>query len=190
VFPLPSKYIAIDRISLAPYLKSLCWIFHCSTWDQLAEEAHPSIFIANVDCGASAENAICRSSFITTYPTLRYFVNRTEHDYTGSLSIDALREFIASTLVVSCNPFLDATNCSDRAKKYAMKWNDKDVTKVAEEIKRLGKMMEESESSTAAELRSWMRERRDILKVINEAKLLGSNVIKGGKQQDENSDEL
>ena len=51
-----------------------------STWDQIAEEAHPSIFVANVNCGASKENEICRTAGITTYPTIQYYVEGTEYD--------------------------------------------------------------------------------------------------------------
>jgi len=159
-------------------------------WDQLAKEAHPSIFIAHVDCGASKENDICRDNFITTYPALRYYVNGTEYDYKGPLALEALREFIALTLVLTCNPILDATTCSDRAKTYATKWNQKDVTKIIGEIERLGNMMKNSESSTTAELRSWMRERRDILKIIHGAKVATVIAIQGGKERDGNSDEL
>jgi len=162
-----------------------------SIWDQLALEAHPSIFIANVDCGASAQNEICRSSYITTYPTLRYYVNGTEYDYTGSLAVETLREFIATTLVETCNPILDGNTCSDRAKRYANKWDGKDVVKIVGEIERLEKMMEKSESSTTAELRSWMRERRDVLKIIHGAKVATpTEAMQDRKARDGNSEEL
>lgn len=149
-------------------------LFICRTWDQLAQEVHPSIFIGRVDCAASADNEICRSSDITTYPTLKYFLNGVESHYSGSLALEALHGFIDSTLVVQCNPMLDdaTTNCSEKAKQYADKWLGKDVRKIAVEIERLGKVMETSESSTSAELRKWMRERRDILKIIHNAKMV------------------
>ena len=117
-------------------------------------------------------------------------MNGTEYDYKGPLALEALREFIALTLVLTCNPILDATACSDRANKYATKWNQKDVTKIIGEIERLGKMMKKSESSTTAELRSWLRERRDILKIIHGAKVAAGNTIQDGKELDGNSNEL
>ena len=131
---------------------------------------HPSVFIANVDCGASAENEACESSGITTYPTLHYFLNGTEHDYTGPLSLEALHEFVDSTMVVPCNPIVDATTCTERAAKYADKWMAKDTAKIVSEIDRLEKMLEDAGASAAAELRRWMRERRDILKILHENK--------------------
>lgn len=143
----------------------------CRTWHQLAKEAHPSVFIARVDCGASAENEICRSYQITNYPTIRYFLDSTEEEYSDSLSLDALREFVESTLVAPCNPLSDISTCSEKARKYIDKWLARDATKISEEIQRLSMMMEKSESSATAELRSWMRERRDILKLIHEDKM-------------------
>ena len=131
---------------------------------------HPSVFIANVDCGASAENEACESSGITTYPTLHYFLNGTEHDYTGPLSLEALHEFVDSTLVTPCNPILDTTTCTERSTKYADKWVVKDATTISAEMDRLGRMLEDAGASTAAELRRWMRERRDILKILHENK--------------------
>eukprot|EP00578_Thalassiosira_sp_NH16_P024121 CAMPEP_0181098850 /NCGR_PEP_ID=MMETSP1071-20121207/12348_1 /TAXON_ID=35127 /ORGANISM="Thalassiosira sp., Strain NH16" /LENGTH=216 /DNA_ID=CAMNT_0023181477 /DNA_START=227 /DNA_END=877 /DNA_ORIENTATION=+ len=146
------------------------WCGHCirfkPVWDELAMMADPSIFIARVDCGASADNKICRSSQITTYPTLRYFVDRTEHEYNDSLSIHKLREFVDSTLATPCNPLLDANTCSERAMKYSKRWLDKDATKIVGEMERLGKMMESS--SVTAESRRWMVQRRDLLRLIHE----------------------
>jgi len=142
-----------------------------STWNQITQEAHPSIFIANVNCGASKENEICRSSQITTYPTLRYYLDGTEYDYTGSLSLEALREFIDLTVVKQCNPILDATDCSVKARKYAEKWNTKTAAQIKGEIERLGKMLSESEVTTTSDLRMWMRQRRNILKILHQDKM-------------------
>jgi len=167
-------------------INNMCCTYR--TWDQLAEEAHPSIFIANVDCGSTAENDICRSSQITTYPKIRYYLDGTEYDYRGSLALESLREFVDSTLTAPCNPIVDASTCSEEAKKYADKWLVKDATKIKGEIERLGQMMAKSESTTTAELRKWMRERRDILKILHEARIgIGES---NKSQQDENSDEL
>ena len=135
-------------------------------WERLAQETNPTIFIASVDCGASAEADICRSSDVTTYPTLRYYLNRTEYDYRGSLSLDALHDFISSTLAVRCNPMLDVATCSEKARKYTTKWLSMETAKVRQEIERLELLMDRAESSATAELRRWMRERSDILKII------------------------
>eukprot|EP00970_Alexandrium_tamarense_P010020 scaffold1992_cov203-Alexandrium_tamarense.AAC.9 len=134
-------------------------------WEQLAKEAHPSIFIANVDCGS--DNDICRSSQITSYPTFRYFIDGAEYEYQDARSLEALREFIETTLTVQCNPIVDATTCSEKARKYGDKWISKDQSKLKSEIDRLDAMMTNS-GSTTAELRSWMRERRGILTIIHQ----------------------
>lgn len=136
-------------------------------WEQLAKETHPSIFIANVDCGS--DNDICRSSQITSYPTFRYFIDGAEYEYQDARSLEALREFIETTLTVQCNPIVDATTCSEKARKYGDKWISKDQSKLKSEIDRLDAMMTNS-GSTTAELRSWMRERRGILTIIHQHK--------------------
>lgn len=145
--------------------------FRARAWNTLAEEAPSSVFIAGVDCGASYEKEICRNSDITAYPTLRYYLGGTEHDYTGSLSLDALRDFVGSTLVAPCNPLSRVSTCSEKAKQYAEKWIAKDADKLLKEIERLGTMMKTSEASAKAELRRWMRERRDILSILHEHKM-------------------
>ena len=97
--------------------------------------------------------------------------------------MDALIEFVDSKLVAPCNPLLDANICSERAKKYSNKWLARDETKIIGEIDRLGKIMDTSEST--AELRKWMRERRDILRLIHKDKM-----AKGGSERYVKSDEL
>lgn len=142
-----------------------------------------------MNCGASAENEICRSSYITTYPTLRYYLNGTEHSYTGSLALETLREFIDSTLVLPCNPIDDGNNyCSEKEKKFASKWVQKDVVKIKDEIDRLGKMIQKSEATTTADLRKWMRQRREILKLIKDSKT--KDVRRDETKTYEKSDEL
>ena len=128
--------------------------------------------MANVNCGASKENEICRTNGITTYPTIQYYVEGTEYDYTGSLSIDALREFIDSTLIEQCNPMMvNPDNCSDKQIKYVNKWLARDLAKMSGEIQRLESMMQKSGDTTTAELRRWMRERRDLLKLMKEGRI-------------------
>eukprot|EP00804_Cyclotella_cryptica_P008155 CCRYP_004629-RA/>CCRYP_004629-RA protein AED:0.32 eAED:0.33 QI:0/0/0/1/1/1/2/0/159 len=144
------------------------------TWEQLAMLAHPSVFIASIDCGAEKE--ICRSHHITSYPTFRYYLNGIEQDYNGAWSLEALRDFVDTTLAVQCNPIEDAKTCSDRSLKYAEKWMEKSSmrngqTMILNEIDRLEKMMLNAESSTTTQLRRWIRQRRDILKIIQEHKV-------------------
>ena len=80
--------------------------------------------------------------------------------------LDALQDHISSTLAVRCNPILDVTRCSEKARKYSTKWLSMETTKVRQETERLELLVGRAESSTTAELRRWMRERSDILKII------------------------
>ena len=100
---------------------------------------------------------------------------------------------------MQCNPILDlglggdgihektrgdVTTCSERAKKYGKKWIEKDATQIESEMERLEKLMMDSESSSTAELRRWMRERRDILKIIHKTMLEGW-LVKDIKENEE-----
>lgn len=102
---------------------------------------------------------------------------------------------------MQCNPILDlnlnadntddnSQTCSERARNYGSKWLEKDVGKVGQELKRLENLMVGSESSTTAELRSWMRERKDILKIIHKAKSDGVTMQEKENIKDGLSDEL
>jgi hypothetical protein len=144
------------------------------TWAQLAEVSHPSVFIANIDCGI--EKDLCRSYHITTYPTFRYYLNGVEHDYEDAQSLEALREFVDTKLSPQCNPIKDETSCSERGLQFGKKWISKSSLSsdgdamLQSEIERLEKIMLHSTSMTE-ELMRWIRERRYILKIILHTKL-------------------
>lgn len=149
------------------------------TWEQLAQISDPSIFIASVDCGKEME--LCRSYHIITYPTFRYYVNGVENDYDDAKSLDALREFIDTTLLPRCNPINNKSACSERGIKYGEKWIAKSSASdgaalLQIEINRLDKMILDPES-VAPDLLRWIRERRDILQTIEQSKL-NSNYAK------------
>ena len=146
----------------------------CRTWNQLAELSHSSVFIANVDCGAERE--LCQSYHISTYPTFRYYLNGVEHDYEDAQSLAALREFVDTTLIARCDPIKNLDTCSERALKYANKWiyklsssSDRDKI-LRSEIDRLKNMLLNEETVTI-ELKRWIRERRDILDILQRHKI-------------------
>lgn len=136
----------------------------------------PSVFIANIDCGA--EKDLCRSYHITTYPTFRYYLNGVEHEYDDALSLDSLREFVDTTLAPKCNPISNKSACSEKALKYGEKWMEKllsssdGMAMLQSEIQRLDKMMLDADSVTP-ESRRWIRQRKDILRTIVQSKMGG-----------------
>jgi len=156
------------------------------TWERLARISHPSVFVAKVDCAASASNDLCRSYDVTVHPTLRYYLDRTEHEYDGRRSLGALARFVETKLATPCEyPFhssssssttseeeeeeagrrrRSASSCSEGARGYADKWDGRDDAELAVEVDRLTRMMgaAELDDGKAGSLR-WMRERRDIL---------------------------
>jgi hypothetical protein len=175
----------VNEAILQMNLSSFLLLFN-RTWEELARLSHPSVFIANIDCGAEKE--LCRSHQITTYPTFRYYKDGVENDYNDARSLEALREFVDTTLSVQCNPIEDGSTCSERALKYGGKWIGKSSvgggeTMLQGEIDRLEKMMLNSDSTTT-ELMRWIRERRDILKIIKQHKSSEGVHSKKGDKED------
>eukprot|EP00956_Cyclotella_meneghiniana_P024434 scaffold49014_cov26-Cyclotella_meneghiniana.AAC.1 len=124
------------------------------TWDQLAQVADPSVFIAKVDCGVEKE--LCKNYQITTYPTFRYYLNGVEHGYEDAQSLDALREFVDTKLAPQCDPIGKKSACSARALTFGEKWLTKSssstttngIAILQNEIDRLERVMMEFESVT------------------------------------------
>lgn len=128
----------------------------------------PFVFIASIDCGENKD--LCRDYQIKTYPTIRYYLDGAEHDYDNAQSLEALREFVDTTLAPQCNPITNKGACSDKSLKYADKWTKKssgsgDISILKSEIDRLDKILLKPESVTPDQKR-WIRERRDILQII------------------------
>lgn len=116
---------------------------------------------------------MCRKYHITTYPTFRYYLNGVEHDYEDAQSLDALREFVDTSLAPQCDPIDNKSACSERARTYGEKWLTKSsspattngIAILQNEIDRLERVMIEFASVTP-ELSRWQRQRKDILKII------------------------
>lgn len=129
-------------------------------WDRLADESHPSVFIADVNCGDAEE--LCAEVGVQGYPTIKTYRDGKEEDYNGARSYEELFEFVDTELAAKCN--VDTMEgCSDKAKKYALKWTSKDEADVKKEIGRLGGMVGKS---MADDLKSWLRERLALLKQL------------------------
>ena len=113
---------------------------------------------------------MCLDYQIKTYPTFRYYRDGVEHDYNDALSLEALREFVETTLAPQCNPIALKGACSEKALKYADKWIKKssgsgDIAILKSELERLNKILLNSESVTPDQKR-WIQERRNILQII------------------------
>jgi len=98
------------------------------------------------------------------YPTIKYYLDGTEHSYKGGRSLEDLKEFTATTLSAKCDIDIRTTEfCSDKELKYIDKWlkDGGDKAKMEAEIERLGGMMGKI---MTADLKRWMKQRIGILK--------------------------
>jgi thioredoxin-like negative regulator of GroEL len=131
-------------------------------WDRLAEESHPSVFVADVNCGDEAE--LCQEVGVTGYPTIKVYRDGIEEDYQGARSFEALFEFVDEELAMKCDVNnMKESGCSEKAEKYALKWKGKTEAEVKKEAGRLSGM---AGKSMTADLKTWLRERVALLKQL------------------------
>jgi hypothetical protein len=131
-------------------------------WDQLAEQAHPSVFIADVNC--AVEESLCGDHHTGgQYPTILVYKRGTEELYTGGRGIEDLLKFVDKELAQRCSlANLDDT-CSVKEKKYVEKWKEKGASAWKKEFARLTGMTTETLNY---DLMKWLDERRRILEQL------------------------
>ena len=143
------------------------WCGHCTRmkpdWDRLAEEAHPSVFIADIDC--SQETQICLEEGIDGFPTIKVYKDGSEDTYNDGRDFNSLKTFVDEQLAQKCLATKAAETCSRKAIKYITKWNEQDKENRKKEIIRLEGM---SAKSMTTDLKTWLRERIIILKQITD----------------------
>eukprot|EP00566_Odontella_aurita_P036885 CAMPEP_0113528884 /NCGR_PEP_ID=MMETSP0015_2-20120614/2087_1 /TAXON_ID=2838 /ORGANISM="Odontella" /LENGTH=141 /DNA_ID=CAMNT_0000427455 /DNA_START=370 /DNA_END=795 /DNA_ORIENTATION=+ /assembly_acc=CAM_ASM_000160 len=122
-------------------------------------EGDPSqVFIADVNCGS--HKMLCDMAGVTTYPTVRYYIDGREHPYDGGRGFEALLGFVHEELLLQCDVHDVFETCSDKAAKYVDKWRRRESNVLKKEIDRLQGM--ESGDMTP-DLKGWVREREHIL---------------------------
>jgi hypothetical protein len=131
-------------------------------WDLLAEHAHPSVFIADVNC--AVEESLCGDHHTGgQYPTILVYKRGTEELYTGGRGIEDLLKFVDKELAQRCYlASLDDT-CSMKEKKYVEKWKEKGASAWKKEIARLTGMTTET---LIYDLKKWLDDRRRILEQL------------------------
>lgn len=133
-------------------------------WDKLAEEAHSSVFIADINC--SDQEELCQKAGVQGYPTIKvYKGDGSVDDYQGPRSFDGLMEFVDENLAVKCDIASVEATCSDKAPAYVAKWKAK-ADDVENEIARLSGMLDKS---MTPDLKTWLRERLAILQQLKGA---------------------
>jgi len=134
-------------------------------WDQLGDEfaGSSSVVIGDADCTASGEE-ICQTFGIKGYPTIKYFLDGDSEgtDYQGGRDYDSLKAFVEDTLEVKCS-VTDQELCTDKEKAYIEKMKTKPSEDRVKQITRLEKM---AGDSMKAELKIWLRQRLQILRML------------------------
>jgi protein disulfide-isomerase-like protein len=138
------------------------WCGHCTRmkpdWDKLADAAHSSVFIADVNC--SDQDELCQSNEVQGYPTIKVYKDGAVEDYSGGRGFDDLMEYVDSNLAAKCDIAKIDENCSSKAPAYVEKWKGKDVLDIHKESQRLTSMLGQPMSK---DLKAWLRERISIL---------------------------
>lgn len=129
-------------------------------WDKLADEAHQSVFIADVNC--SDEEELCTKSGVQGYPTIKVYKDGKVEDYRGGRGFEELFDFVDSNLASKCDVKQKET-CSEKAIAYVDKWTAKDAAAIEKEIGRLKGMVGKSMTQ---DLKIWLRERLTILEQL------------------------
>jgi thioredoxin-like negative regulator of GroEL len=127
-------------------------------WDKLAEAAHPSVFVADVNC--SDQDELCQKNEVQGYPTIKVYKDGAVEDYSGGRGYDDLAEYVDSNLAAKCDIAKVGENCSPKAPAYVEKWKGRDAADVHKESQRLSGMLGQP---MAKDLKAWLRERISIL---------------------------
>ena len=127
-------------------------------WDRLSEEAHPSVFIADLNCSDHAD--LCRDEEVVGYPTIKVYKDGSVDIYRDGRDYDSLRSFVYKNLAQKCDIANKAKTCSPKAVKYISKWETKDRGSLKMEIDRLKTT---ATKVMTADLQVWLHERILIL---------------------------
>lgn len=125
------------------------WCGHCTRmkpdWDKLAEEAHPSVFIADVNC--SDQPDLCKENDVSGYPTIKVYKDGEVTQYSGGRGFDQLADYVDKELAMKCDITKATESCSEKAVDYIAKWKGKDAAAVEQELKRLSSLSKKSMES-------------------------------------------
>lgn len=136
-------------------------------WDRLADQAHPSVFIVDVNCATQTD--LCNQVGVGGYPTIKVVRfdqdgRRSIEDYHGGREYDDLANFCATQLAKPCLVHDATSTCSAKAQAYIDKWQAREGDSIRQEQQRLQGMAQTA--VMAPDLRTWLRERLEILQQL------------------------
>ena len=132
-------------------------------WDLLAENVHPSVFVADVNC--QRHESLCGDYHPGgTFPTIMIFRKDGPPTlYQGGLGYEDLMRFVDKELAEPCRLEQMSTTCNEKEQKYIVKWGAKERKAARTEISRLEAI---DGSSLTLELSRWRDVRLRILEQI------------------------
>lgn len=143
-----------------------------AAWDQLGDEYadSSSVLIGDVDCTSEDDGrkALCDKYEVKGFPTIKYFVDgdKKGQDYQSGRDFDSLKKHVEDNLEAKC--FVsDQENCSEKEKVYIAKMQGKTEEERQKQLARLEGMKGDSMKS---DLKKWLIQRLNILKMIDESK--------------------
>jgi adenosyl cobinamide kinase/adenosyl cobinamide phosphate guanylyltransferase len=145
-------------------------------WDQLAEQAHPSVFIADVNC--EDEKDLCDEHHTGgQYPTILVFKKDGTVDYYESgRGLQDLLTFVDNELAEKCNTNELVETCSAKEQKYADKWREKSAEACKKESVRLSGMTGQT-IVMKYEIKKWLGDRIRILKQLLSSETRSDNEL-------------
>jgi hypothetical protein len=135
-------------------------------WDLLMEQAHSSVFIADVNC--LVETDLCADHHTGgNYPTVLLFQQGKQPElYQGGRGVEDLLKFVDQNLVEKCDLSRLEETCSEKEQKYVAKWKEKGSKAWNKEVSRLLAMPIDN---ITYGLSKWVHDRIHILEQLLES---------------------
>mmetsp|Transcript_24722 Transcript_24722/g.38388 ORF Transcript_24722/g.38388 Transcript_24722/m.38388 type:complete len:224 (-) Transcript_24722:177-848(-) len=179
------------------------WCGHCKAlkpdWDKLMEEFASSTtqLIADVDCTADGNDALCTANGVQGFPTLKWGDPEDLQEYQGPRSFDALKEFAQENLKPLCS--VKNIDLCDEEKKALietyMGMSVEDLENAVEEkmvlIDDAEKNFDEEVEKLQQKYESLEKERGEAVAAVKTSGLgLMTSILKSKSAADETKDEL
>ncbi len=152
--------------------------------------------IADVDCTAPNNDALCNAQGVQGFPTLKWGDPEDLQEYQGSRSLDALKEFATANLKPMCS-IKNIDLCDDEKKKEIETYQGMSVEDLEKEVEKKMAEIEGAEKNFEAEVEklqikyeSLEKERSETVAAVKASGLGLMNSVLKSKAAAETKDEL
>tara|TARA_B100001989_G_C24549475_1_gene473281 strand:+ start:4587 stop:5243 length:657 start_codon:yes stop_codon:yes gene_type:complete len=172
------------------------WCGHCKKlkpdWDLLGDSGPKNVIIGDVDCTDNGK-LLCDKYGVKGYPTLKRFWKKTNEDYSGERSYEALKKYV-DTLKPLCGPE-NLDYCSEKQKKTISVIGKMTQTQLDTKLKVLNKEIEDADKDhqeLLKSLQSTFKESSEKLDVLKKEKNSEISIIEEylSINREEKKDEL